>query len=225
MLKNAKHEAVLQAYIANRERVGWKAYSAIYTNSSQRASEVGWSRLLTHAEFSARLAELEKAVVDKVIEKTGITVERVLAELALIGFSNMQDFAEALMEGDVRELERDRAAAVQEITVDTYMDGAGDDAREVKRVRLKLLDKRAALVDIGRHLKMFVDRHELTGKDGKPIETVDASEEKPSELEVARRIAFLLERAARLKEKPAATAKAGAKAKASAKAKPKAQTR
>lgn len=37
---------------------------------------------------------------------------------------------------------------------------------------------------------------ELTGKDGKPIETKDLTE-RPSELELARRIAFVLEQGAR----------------------------
>jgi hypothetical protein len=37
------------------------------------------------------------------------------------------------------------------------------DAREVRRVKFKLADTRRALVDLGRHLGMFVDRHEHRG--------------------------------------------------------------
>jgi hypothetical protein len=36
-------------------------------------------------------------------------------------------------------------------------DGRGENARAVKRVKFKLRDKRAALVDLGRHLGMFQD--------------------------------------------------------------------
>jgi hypothetical protein len=43
--------------------------------------------------------------------------------------------------------------------------------------------------------------HELGGRDGKPIETKDVSE-RPSDLEIARRVAFLLSRAAPIAEKP-----------------------
>ncbi len=43
-------------------------------------------------------------------------------------------------------------------------------AREVKKVRLKLADKRAALVDLGRHHKLFTDKFEHGGKFGRPIE-------------------------------------------------------
>jgi phage terminase small subunit len=42
------------------------------------------------------------------------------------------------------------------------MDGSGDDAREVKRIRFKLADKRSALVDLGKHLGMFVERKHVT---------------------------------------------------------------
>jgi hypothetical protein len=36
----------------------------------------------------------------------------------------------------------------------------------VRRVKFKLADKRAALVDMGRHLGMFADRHERSGDQG-----------------------------------------------------------
>ena len=51
------------------------------------------------------------------------------------------------------------------ITVEEYKEGGGEDARDVKRVRFKLADKRAALVDIGRHFGMFIDKKEV-GKPG-----------------------------------------------------------
>ena len=63
------------------------------------------------------------------------------------------------------------------------------------KLKLKLADKRGALVDIGRHLGMFPSRHEHTGKDGGPIETVTYTD-----LDIARRLAFVLENAAREQE-------------------------
>jgi phage terminase small subunit len=70
---------------------------------------------------------------------------------------------------DVSQLTREQTAAIQEVTVDTYVDGSGENAREVKRVKFKLADKRAALVDLGRHHRLFTDKFEHGGKDG-PIE-------------------------------------------------------
>ncbi len=48
-----------------------------------------------------------------------------------------------------------RAAALQEVTVEDFTEGRGEDKRDVRRVKFKLYDKRAALVDLGRHLGMF----------------------------------------------------------------------
>jgi len=59
---------------------------------------------------------------------------------------------------------------VQEITVDEYAEGSGEDVRLVKKVKLKLIDKIRALELIGKHLAMWVERHEHTGKDGGPIQ-------------------------------------------------------
>ena len=39
-------------------------------------------------------------------------------------------------------------------------------------MKFKLADKRAALVDIGKHIGMFKERVELTGANGGPVETV-----------------------------------------------------
>jgi hypothetical protein len=52
-------------------------------------------------------------------------------------------------------------AAISEYTTDSFRDPAKG---WVTRVKLKLCDKRAALVDLGRHLGMFTagNKHEVT---------------------------------------------------------------
>jgi phage terminase small subunit len=42
--------------------------------------------------------------------------------------------------------------------------------------KLRFWDKNSALDKIAKHLGMFIERHELTGKDGGPIEYADARE-------------------------------------------------
>jgi len=63
---------------------------------------------------------------------------------------------------DLSALSRDHGAAIQEVIVDYQT--AGDDKTGVKRVRLKLADKRAALVDLGKHLGLFVERRHVTAE-------------------------------------------------------------
>jgi hypothetical protein len=46
-------------------------------------------------------------------------------------------------------------AAIQELTIDEYIEGRGKSARPVRRTKIKLYDKRAALVEIGRELGLF----------------------------------------------------------------------
>jgi len=145
--------------------------AAVRSGYSERtAGAIGRENLqkpLIRAAIEQRQLEIQKA--------TGVTVHRVLMELARIGFANMQDYMRPNEAGDPRldfsALTRDQAAALQEVTVDEYKEGRGEDAKTVQRIRFKLADKRAALVDIGKHLGMFVERHELSGKDGAPIRT------------------------------------------------------
>lgn len=112
----------------------------------------------------------------KIAEKLEVTQERVVAELAKLGFANMADYMRAGPDGDpfldFSALTRDQAAALTEVTVDDFVDGRGEDARAVRRVKFKLADKRAALVDLGKHLGMFTDKVTLTGPDGGPLQVL-----------------------------------------------------
>ena len=80
VLSNQRHEAVAEAYIADPERVGWKAYKKVYPKSSQHGAETGFSRLLKNVEFAARLAELQHTAATH----AEITLETLLRETAEI---------------------------------------------------------------------------------------------------------------------------------------------
>jgi phage terminase small subunit len=169
VLENAKHEAVAQAYIADPAKIGWRAYKHVYPKSSQHAAETAFGRLLRNAEFSARISEMNAQAAEGAVA----TARQVLEELTKIGLANMQDYMRAGPDGDpvldFGSLSRDQAAALQEVTVENFMNGRGDDAREVRWVKFKLADKRAALVDLGRHHKLFTDKTELTEKNRSPV--------------------------------------------------------
>lgn len=139
----------------------------ICLNATQAAIKAGYSektarsqgqRMLTNVDIQQAL----DARRDAVAKTTKITPESVVMELAKLGFSNMADYMRSSPDGDpyldFSNLTRDQTAALTEVTVEDFKDGRGDDARDVRRVKFKLADKRAALVDIGRHFGMFTDR-------------------------------------------------------------------
>lgn len=163
---NKKQELFVQEYLVDLN--GKQA--AIRAGYSPKTAEVQASRLLS----LAKVAEAVSKAQAKRSERTEITADQVLQELAKIGFANMKDYIRTTDAGDafvdLSELNREQAAAISEVTVEDFVDGRGDDARDVRKIKFKLSDKRAALVDMGKHLGMFIERKELTGKDGGPIE-------------------------------------------------------
>lgn len=78
ILSNQRHEAVALAYIADPERIGWRAYKKVYPKSSQHAAETGFSRLLKNVEFQTRVAELQAAAATD----AEITLHSLLREAA-----------------------------------------------------------------------------------------------------------------------------------------------
>lgn len=137
--------------------------AAIRAGYSAKGASVQACRLLANAKVQAAIQAGREAAS----QRTEITLDRVLKELAKIGFANMADYIENL--DDLEKLDRDLMAAVGEVIIEEYQDGKGDEARDVKRTRIKLLDKRAALVDLGKHLGAFVTKHEVSGPAGGPV--------------------------------------------------------
>lgn len=144
-------------------------------NASQAAIRCGFSaktarqqgaRLLTNVVIAARVDELRA----KQAERLDITADRVLKEWAKIAFSNLMDYFTVLPNGgaviDLSKMTPEQGAALQELTVDEYMDG-GEDGRQVKKIRVKLGDKKGTLDSIARHLGMF------TNKDHDPLDKKD----------------------------------------------------
>jgi phage terminase small subunit len=108
-------------------------------------------------------------------ERTEITADRVLRELAKIGFSDVRDlFTETGALRRIEDMGGDAAACVSSIEVVVHK--SKDNSEEVERTaKIRLWDKQAALVNIGRHLGMFKDKIEITGRDGGPVETITTS--------------------------------------------------
>lgn len=169
----------------------------IDANATQAAIRAGYSRKTATEQGSRLLTNVKvRAALDakqaKIASKLEITAERVIAELALLGFSNMQDYLGVTADGtpfvDLSAVDRDKWAAVGEVTVDHINKRDGEETKTVERVKFKLADKRAALVDLGKHLHIFDETVNVNVNDVTPS----------SPLDDARRTAFHLEQARRL---------------------------
>ncbi|MDM9644480.1 terminase small subunit [Rhizobium sp. S163] len=145
--------------------------AAIRAGYSAKTAQQQGSRLLLNVVVQEELSKQQS----KVAERLEITKDRIVDELAKIGFSNMLDYMRAGPDGDpyldFSGLTRDQAAALSEVTVEDFKDGRGEDARDVRRVKFKLHDKKGALVDLAKMLGFVIEKHEHTGKDGAPIQT------------------------------------------------------
>jgi phage terminase small subunit len=131
---------------------------------SEKTAEQQGCRLLRNVQIAEEVAKAQ----EKRCEKLEISADRVLQELALLGFANMMDYMTITAGGeafvDLSKLTREQAAAIQEITVDETGGGSGDNKREaVQRTRFKLANKKDALELLGKHLKLFTEKIELTG--------------------------------------------------------------
>lgn len=153
---------------------------------SARTAHVQGSRLLSNAKVSAKIAELQA----KKAEKFDVSLDKLLLELLRLALSNMQDYTSVSKDGDpyvdLSKLTREQWAAIQELTVEDYLDGRGEDAREVRRLKIKLYDKRGPLTDLGKHLGAFIEKHAVVNPDGSKIEPDEYDNDLP------RRIAHIL---------------------------------
>lgn len=160
-------------------------------NATQAAIRAGYSAKTAYSigEENLRKPEVKKAIEigeAEIAERTKITQDMVMKELAKIGFSNMLDYITITDGGDpvtdFTALTPDQAAAISEITVEEYTEGRGDDARNVKRTKFKLSDKRSALVDMGKHLGMFKDHLVHSNDPENPLTDTKSASKKLSAL-------------------------------------------
>lgn len=119
---------------------------------AKNSAKIAACKLLT----KVNLQKYIQSNADKRMAKLDVTAESVLAELAKLGFSNMEDFTTPGKRGqlklDCSELSRDQMAAIQEISYDQY-----------GQMKLKLSDKKASLDLLGRYHKLFTDKVEHSG--------------------------------------------------------------
>ena len=131
-------------------------------NGTKAALEAGYS---PDSAYSIACENLKKPEIKAAIEKAmaersarcGINADRVLMELAKIGFVNIRDVVNLETGEILPDAKEEDLACVQFIKVKPTELGAEHE--------VKMYDKKAALVDLGRHLGLFKDTINVTGLD------------------------------------------------------------
>lgn len=164
---NPKQAQFVQEYLIDLD--GAKA--AVRAGYSAKTAPQIANRLLSFPRIHHAVKEA-MAARSKRVE---ITQDMVLKELAKIGFS---DIRKVVKWGTPRVVEDDEEGltpmqAVRLVPSEEVDDDTAGAIAEVSDgqygIKLKMYDKQAALVNIGRHLGMFRDRLEHTGADGQPL--------------------------------------------------------
>ena len=121
--------------------------AAIRAGYSERTAQEQASRLLSNVMVQEAIQE----AIAKRSARTEITQDRVLQELAAIGFAIATDFAQITEDGLVKLTPTDNLDAMQVRAIAGIKEGKFG-------VELKLCDKLSALHMIGQHLGMFEKR-------------------------------------------------------------------
>lgn len=158
MALTAKQQRFVDEYLIDLNAT----QAAIRTGYSKKTAQVQSARLLSNVMVSAAVAK----GMESRSTRTGITQDMVLRELAKIGFSDIRKVVRwgetmvRMVDGE-EECAEDMVpyhglALIDSTEIDDDTAGAIAEVSQGKEgLKVKLHDKKGALVDIGRHLGMF----------------------------------------------------------------------
>ncbi|WP_164738157.1 terminase small subunit [Frigidibacter oleivorans] len=109
------------------------------------------------------LAQIEAGKASRA-ERTEIDADRVIAELAKIGFASMRQFISIDGNGqpaiDLTSTPLDDLDALAEVSTETVVEGPGEAPIYVRKTKIKLHDKIKALMALAEHTGAFSKRDE-----------------------------------------------------------------
>ena len=184
-----KQERYVQGLFAGKSQR--EAYVEAYDTANMKSKTIDEKACLLagQGKIKARLKELQDEVKDAIKAKNIITVEEILTEYAKIAKADIKDFLnfgmkDVIIEGadgsrmkiptqiiEVKDSDEVDGTMISEVSISK--DGT---------FKFKLHDKLKALEMAGKHQGMFVEKHEVTGKDGAPIE-IESPEQRQKRIE------------------------------------------
>ena len=167
-----KQERFAQRYVEHGNAS--EAYRQSY-DAADMAPETIWTEASLLLK-NPQVARGSKVLNELALKRHEVTVDRVVAEYKKIAFLDIRNaFTE---DGELKAIvsvDDDTAAAIAGVEFEEVFEQDGRKRVHVGRIhKIKLSDKKGALDSLAKHLGMFTEKLELTGKDGDPTETSDA---------------------------------------------------
>ena len=154
-LKNVRYESFSQEYLVDLNAT----QAAIRAGYAPRSSGTKGHQLLQIVEIANRIQFL----MSKRTQKTEITAERVIEELAKIGFASMRNFIRIDEDGqpqiDLSDTDDDNLDALSEVQTETVLELlGGGTTQSIRKTKIKLHDKLGALRLLAEHTGVFEKR-------------------------------------------------------------------
>lgn len=148
-------------------------------NATKAAERAGYSPQTAESQASRLLRNVKVAqAVSKAMQERASRVEvkadDVLRELMRIGLSDIrQAYGEDGQLKKIHDMPDDIARAIGGIETEELWEGYGEERTRIgDTVKVKFWNKPQALELLGKHLKLFIDRTELSGPDGEPAQFI-----------------------------------------------------
>lgn len=165
-------------------------YYSTHWNATRAAKEAGFSErtakeqgyvLLKSRDIRVRIAEL----TEHILLELGVSRARVLAEYARIAFLDpaavYRDDGQLI---PMHEIPEDARRAISKIKSFEEFEGRGEERTLSGYVReVEFVQKKGALDSLAKHLGLLPEKHEVSGPNGKPIETRDVTALSDEELQ------------------------------------------
>lgn len=160
---SSQHDRFCREYIVDEN--GTRSYMRVYPNSSYDAAKNSASELLAKPYIQERINELR----EQRNKRLEISADKVLQGIARLAFYDPRDLFDD--DGRIKPLsELDPDAAYVLAGIETFHKVTGEDKDGLAVVtKIRLPDKGANLERLGKNLKLFTDKTELSGADGEPF--------------------------------------------------------
>lgn len=149
-----------------------RAYKAAYPSCKKdETANVNGSKLLRNAKVKEYIDIKQKALE----EKSGVTQQRIIEELAKIAFADIRKAYDK--NGNLRpiqDLDDDTAGAIIGVESFEEYEGRGDDREYIGDTKkVKMADKIRAAELLGKHLGMFKEKIEISKSSEDTIKEID----------------------------------------------------